>query len=85
MNIVVLMERCKTKNDEKQLLQTFINYNCLYTRFCACKRACLLIGNHACKTVDMHDNNVRKCTKLVLKPLAAKNSLFHSCLIAPFL
>ena len=75
-------------------IQAFINYNFLYTRFCACKT---VLGAHRCtwEIVPIKEQmctlliitlcSNRKCTKLVLKLLAAKNGLSISVLcIAPF-
>ena len=76
-------------------MQTFINYNFLCTRFCACKtvlgaRPCTLeivdVKEQTCTLLIITLYGSKNCTKLVLKPLAAKNGFSISLLcIAPFL
>ena len=75
--------------------QAFINYNFSYMRFCACRTvlgACQWMQEIAPVKVQRYTlliitwNSSRKCSKLLLKPLEAKNSL--SILVqctAPFL
>ena len=60
------------------------------TRFCACKT---VLGSHPCTWEIVHLKEwtyrlltitwygSRNCTKLVLKPLAAKNNLLLSCIL----
>ena len=70
-------------------LQAFINYKLSCTRFCACKtipgtRPCMWkiahIKEQMCTLLIIKWYGSRNCTKLVLKPLAAKNSLSISVL-----
>ena len=65
-------------------MQAFINYNFLCTRFRAHKITHVKV--QTCTSLISTRCSCRNCTKLVLKPLAAKNSLSISVLcIAPFL
>ena len=92
-----LEEKCPIKNINligEHYHQAFINYKFSCTRFCTCLLGTSVhMGNCAHKRADMHfTNNMipwyssRNCTKLVLKPLACKNSLSISGLyIATFL
>ena len=81
---------------KQQLQQAFINYNFFsYTRFCArktvlgaslCTWEIVHVKEQTCMLLIITWYGGRKCTKLVLKPLAAKNGL--SILVmctAPFL
>ena len=87
-NVSILAE--EILNATKKI-QAFINYNFWYTRFRALKsvlgaRLCTHVKYGTCTLLVLIWYDSKNCTKLVLKALAAKNSLSISVLYtAPFL